>query len=248
MIDLAGLAPGMRVLDLATGRGEPALPAALRVCGTGVGATGTVLGIDVDPAMLALARARADREGIANLELSVASAESLEWLPAASFDAALCRWGLMYMRDPVRALVQTRRVLRPGAAMVLALWTEPSKASWAALPRRVLSRHIDLAKVEADAVGAFRYAALGALERDLAAAGFLVEATEEMFTPVMEAQTGGEIAAWCKDLGFLRPAGAMASGVLRAIETEIAEAAEDLREGPVLRLGGITRLVVARST
>jgi len=243
MLHLAQLAPGMRVLDLATGRGEPALRAARRV-----GPMGTVLGIDVDPAMLALADARAEREGIGNLELCVASAESLEGLPAASFDAALCRWGLMYMRDPVRALVQTRRVLREGARVVLALWTEPAQASWAMLPRRALARHMDLAPVAVDAVGAFRYATLGALQRDLAAAGFGVELTEEMFTPVMEAQTGVEIAAWCKDLGFLRPAEAMAPDVLRALETEIAQDAEHLREGPVLRLGGITQLVLVRPT
>src|SRR5690606_7134132 len=64
MLDLAGLRPGMRVLDLASGRGEPALPAARRVAPDGV-----VWGVESAAPLLEMARAKAEREGLRNLEL-----------------------------------------------------------------------------------------------------------------------------------------------------------------------------------
>src|SRR5277367_4782332 len=78
MLELAGLQPGMRVLDLATGRGEPALRAAQRV-----GKQGFVLGVDVSDALLQMAREKAARAGLSNLELRAGTAESLEAVPAA---------------------------------------------------------------------------------------------------------------------------------------------------------------------
>src|SRR5690349_10739164 len=90
MIDRAGLRPGQRVLDLATGRGEPAVPAAQRVA-----PNGWVVGIDTSQAMLDMARQRAENEGVTNLELRVMDAASLKDLKTASFDAVLSRWGLM---------------------------------------------------------------------------------------------------------------------------------------------------------
>lgn len=92
MLYLAGLQPGMRVLDLATGRGEPALRAARRV-----GPRGLVLGVELSDGMLRMARERAEREGLSNLDLRVANAESLEDIPPSHFHAATVRWGLMYM-------------------------------------------------------------------------------------------------------------------------------------------------------
>ena len=92
MLDLAGVRRGQRVLDIATGRGEPALRAAARV-----GPEGVVVGTDRSDDMLAFARERASRAGIANLTLAVADARTLAGVPGQGFDVALCRWGLMYV-------------------------------------------------------------------------------------------------------------------------------------------------------
>jgi ubiquinone/menaquinone biosynthesis C-methylase UbiE len=110
MLDLAEIQPGMRVIDLATGRGEPALRAARRV-----GPLGSVLGLDISQPLLAIARERALREGISNIELRAANTESLDDVPDDTFDAATTRWGLMYMHSPVSTLTTACRVLRPGA-------------------------------------------------------------------------------------------------------------------------------------
>lgn len=107
MLDLATLRPGMRVVDVATGRGEPAARAAAR------GAE--VVGIDANAEAIALGRATAP----VNLELRVGdAAEPI----TGTFDVALCRWGLPFFPDPVAALRAMQGALVPGGTMVLAVW------------------------------------------------------------------------------------------------------------------------------
>ncbi len=94
MIASAAIKPGHQVLDVATGIGEPAFTAA-RV----VGQAGRVVATDQSPQMLEIARRRAKDLGSTNVELREMDAEQHDF-PEASFDAALCRWGLMFL--PVR--------------------------------------------------------------------------------------------------------------------------------------------------
>ena len=86
LIELSGARAGNRVLDIATGSGEPALSAA-----RAVGPSGHVVAVDMSPGMLAIARQRIDSAGLKNVELVESDAESLV-LDAHSFDAVLCRW------------------------------------------------------------------------------------------------------------------------------------------------------------
>ncbi len=92
MLDLAGIEAGMRVLDLSTGRGDPAICAAHRVR-----RSGSVLGVDLSERMLQMARERATCEGISNLDLRTMNVELLDGLPNGYFHASLMRWGLMYL-------------------------------------------------------------------------------------------------------------------------------------------------------
>ena len=110
MLDLAALAPGMRVLDVATGRGEPATRAAARVA-----PGGHVVGIDASAEAIAIDRASAP----ANLELRVGDAAGRVDGP---FDAVLCRWGLPFFPDPVAALRAMRGALAADGRVVLAVW------------------------------------------------------------------------------------------------------------------------------
>lgn len=136
MMELAGVRAGMRVLDLATGRGEPAIRAAHRV-----GESGSVVGVDSSAEMLRMARERAEDEGVDNLELLLGSAEALPTLVDGTFDAVLARWGIMYMDSPVDALRAASRVMRSGARLVAAVLGEPERAPYFALPRVALARH-----------------------------------------------------------------------------------------------------------
>ncbi|WP_051399881.1 class I SAM-dependent methyltransferase [Haloechinothrix halophila] len=111
LVDIAGLAPGDRVLDLACGTGMVARAAAGRVSPGGY-----VCGLDVNEDMLAVAR-RVD----VDIEWRKADARCTG-LPDASFDAALCQQGLQFVPDRLSVLREIRRVLVPGGRAVLATW------------------------------------------------------------------------------------------------------------------------------
>jgi SAM-dependent methyltransferase len=238
MIELAQLESGMRVLDVATGRGEPAIAAAHRV-----GPSGSVVGIDSTPSMLAMAAERSAREGLTNLRLEVLRAEDLATLGAPPFDAALARWGLMYLDDPVRALSAVRQALKAGARFTLAVWVEPESASYFTLPRRALGPYRALPE---DTSNTFRYADVAVLERDLLAAGFRIEHLEDRWVPVMEAATDADLIAWVRAFGLARLVDPLHEDTQRAWERDVCDAAAPLREGGVVRLGGVTRIAVAR--
>ena len=136
MLELAGIAPGQRVLDVGTGIGEPAVRAAQRV-----GPAGTVVAIDLSPGMLAIARERADAAGLANVELIAADADSLD-LAAGSFDAVLSRLGLMFMTDVPAGLVRLRELLKPGGRLAAAVWGSPAQGPMVSLPTAVVLREL----------------------------------------------------------------------------------------------------------
>ena len=107
---------GSRVLDLGTGTGS----VAIGVAGL-VGSAGTVTGVDISPDMLALTRRRVVESGYTNIDLREGRAEQI---PAddGSFDVLLASLSLMYVIDRAAAAREMRRVLRPGARVVAAVW------------------------------------------------------------------------------------------------------------------------------
>jgi SAM-dependent methyltransferase len=107
---------GDTVLELAAGVGETGFEAAGIV-----GEHGRLITSDFSPAMLDAARRRGTELGVKNVEYRVIDAERIK-LDADSVDGVLCRFGYMLMADPAAALAQTRRVLRPGGRLTLAVW------------------------------------------------------------------------------------------------------------------------------
>lgn len=134
MIREADVQEGMRTLDIACGTGVVARCAA-RACGP----SGYTSGIDIDPAMIEVARAAARRQGL-EIDYRCTSADQLPF-EAGSFDTVFCQQGLQYFPDKSQALGEVRRVLRPGARFVAVVWTdmETCAGNWAmitALERR----------------------------------------------------------------------------------------------------------------
>ena len=116
LVEAASPQPGMRVLDLASGVGEPSLSLARRV-----GPAGIVTATDLSPGMLAALGANAWAEGITNINRRVCDAQQLPF-PDSSFDLVTSRFGVMFFADLGRALSEIRRVLKPGGAMAFMVW------------------------------------------------------------------------------------------------------------------------------
>jgi ubiquinone/menaquinone biosynthesis C-methylase UbiE len=111
LVEAAALQPGERVLDLACGTGIVARLAAGRV-----GPTGTVMGLDINPGMLAVARAATPPGTVIGWHQAPAHDSAL---PDAAFDVVVCQLGLQFFPDQVAALREMHRVLAPGARIVL---------------------------------------------------------------------------------------------------------------------------------
>lgn len=127
LVALAALRPGERVLDIACGTGLVTFEAA-----DAVGAEGHVLGIDLSGRMVEAARTRALRRKDTQVAFERMDAEALE-VPDASFDVALCSLGLMYMPDPVHALREMRRIVRPEGRVVVSVWGERARCGWSSV-------------------------------------------------------------------------------------------------------------------
>jgi ubiquinone/menaquinone biosynthesis C-methylase UbiE len=135
LLQAAGVAPGMRVLDIATGT-ELSAGAALAA----VGPTGHITAVDISPAMVAKAR---ERLGDApNVALSVEDGQALSF-PNESFDAVLCNLGLMFFPDPVRGLTEFRRVLRPGGRVAVSVNTVVER-SYNHQINAMIARHVPI--------------------------------------------------------------------------------------------------------
>jgi SAM-dependent methyltransferase len=122
LLTRAELRPGQRILDLGTGTGSVALASAPRVA-----PDGHVLGVDISPEMLALARARASGAALANLSFADGRAEAIP-AEGSSQDTVVASLSLMYVIDRAAAAREIARVLKPGGRLVAAVWAGPERA------------------------------------------------------------------------------------------------------------------------
>jgi SAM-dependent methyltransferase len=165
VVAAADVAPGMRVLDLACGTGEPAASLAERVAPDGV-----VVALDVSALMLAAVAGRARAGELSRVLVLQADAERLPFADQ-TFDALTCRFGIMYFWDPELALREARRALRPGGRAAFIVWAAPELSS-VFVNRHVAARYRDVPPVADDAPGRFRFCAPGSLAAALYRAGF----------------------------------------------------------------------------
>jgi ubiquinone/menaquinone biosynthesis C-methylase UbiE len=141
LIDLAKIKQGDNVLDLATGIGEPAITAAKKITGS----QGHVLAVDISTQMLEIARHRAASLGLHNtIEFKESDVESLQ-LQSSSFDAVLCRWGLMFLPNLDGALKNIFNALKnEGGRLAAAVWSSPSKTPFIGLPMNIIIRELEI--------------------------------------------------------------------------------------------------------
>jgi ubiquinone/menaquinone biosynthesis C-methylase UbiE len=130
----------MRVLDIATGTGVAAGAA-----GQAVGPSGYVVAADVSPAMVERAQERLG--GLPNVFFAVEDGQRLTF-PDESFDAVLCKLGLMYFPAPEQGLAEFHRVLRPGGRAAVSVNTTPER-SMISRVLVIIGRHVPSKAAEA---------------------------------------------------------------------------------------------------
>jgi SAM-dependent methyltransferase len=165
LVEYARPQPGMCVLDLASGTGEPAISLAMRV-----GAQGQVTALDLSADLLAIAKGRARERGLENFFAQQADAHTLPFADD-SFDLATCRFGVMFFRDIGLALRELHRVLRAGARACFLAWGPFDQAYWRST-MGVVHGHVGGPLLEPGGPDPFRFARPGSLSAVLHRAGF----------------------------------------------------------------------------
>ena len=138
LVELAGVGPGSRVLDVAAGYGEPTMTAAAAAA-----PDGGVVATDISSEMLSFARRRAEEAGVTNIEFVEGAAASLEF-PEDSFDAAVSRWGIIFDPDGEGAAARIRGFLKPGAKMAISSWGPPERSPFLGIPVRTTMQLLDV--------------------------------------------------------------------------------------------------------
>ena len=166
IIAAAGARPGLRVLDLASGAGQPALALAERVA-----PDGHVTATDLVPEMLAVAEAAARAQGLTNISFQQADAEALPFADQ-SFDVVTCRFGVMFFPDVGQALREVYRVLRPGGRAVFMAQGPVDQNPYFAMMDAIARKYAPAPPRDPDAPDRHRFAAPERLADALRAAGF----------------------------------------------------------------------------
>ncbi|MBO0781305.1 MAG: class I SAM-dependent methyltransferase, partial [Ktedonobacteraceae bacterium] len=163
MLEAAELAPGDHVLDIAAGTGDQSLLAAQQV-----GPAGTVLATDIAAEMLKEAARLAEQGGFTNITTRVMNAEQLD-LTDQTFDAVICRLGLMLISHQQEALWEILRVLKPGRKLAALVWSTPDRHPLLSIPLAIVTKYVAM---PAHSPNPFSLAGSGVFEQALREAGF----------------------------------------------------------------------------
>src|SRR3712207_3620657 len=169
IVELAEIKPGGKVLDIATGIGEPAVSAARKVI-----PNGKVVAIDISPQMLAIAKTRAKSLGLDSIiEFRESDGEKIDLPDSTSkFDAILSRWGLMFFPNLSAALVSLRELLVINGRLSAAVWSAPSKVPWLDVAFATARKMINVPAPPPATPSPFALADIDALKQSFSQAGF----------------------------------------------------------------------------
>jgi ubiquinone/menaquinone biosynthesis C-methylase UbiE len=174
LVDQVDPRPGQTIVELASGTGETGFLAASRL-----GEEGRLISSDFSPQMVRAAEHIASELGISNAEFRVLDAERIE-LDDASVDGVLCRYSYMLMGEPLQALRETRRVLRPGGRVAFSTWGEPGRNPWMTLSARLMIERGLMEPFSSDGPGMFAMPDAETITPLLTEAGFGKVEVEQM--------------------------------------------------------------------
>ena len=167
MLEAAAVTSGSTVLDVAAGAGGQTLSAAWRV-----GPSGRVVATDISPTILTYVAKNAADAGLSQVETIEADGEALDGLPTGSFDAVICRLGLIYFPDQARALAGFRRLLRPGGRFAAIVYSTPDRNEFFSVPVSIIRSRAQLPAPQPGQPGPFSLGGPGVIETVLGDAGF----------------------------------------------------------------------------
>ena len=226
LVDAAAPQPGMSVLDLASGVGEPSLSLAKRVA-----PNGTVTATDFSEGMLRALRSNADAEGLTNIEAQVCDAHELPF-DNGSFDRVTSRFGVMFFGEADRALGEIRRVLKPGGKVVLMVWGAPAPGTYFGAIAMPFIKRLAV-KPDPDGPGPMRFAEPGKLVRLVEAAGFGDVSETSLNLPAPYKGSPEELLASMMEIAapFRNAAATLSDEDYRAAETEVYDNLRALSDG-----------------
>ena len=237
----ARLRSGMRVLDLGSGTGYPALLAAQTV-----GPSGNVTGIDLAEQMLEAARRKAASLKLSNITFKTGDVTTLPF-EAASFDAITTRFCLMFLPEIPKAVAEIARILKPDTWVAAAVWSAPEKNPYLKIPIDIIKQFVELPPPDPAAPGIFRLAKPGELAGMLEQAGLANISEQEFLGDVRFAAADDyfsslmDIAAPIQNLWAKLSPQQQTDAKQRIIHT-----AEQCRKGSVVVLPIAVRMVAAR--
>lgn len=242
MLDLADISDGNWVLDIASGTGEPAIPAAQLV-----GESGCVIGTDLVDEMLLVARDKAKAQNVRNVEFQKVDGKSLNF-DAASFDAVTSRWGLIFMPEPQTSLQQMHHVLKDCGRLVVACWAEPERNPFFTHAMTILMKHMNVPKLPPKAPGVFAFADRNYLEDTLHRSGFQSVEIEELSFNMIKARDGEEYWEIMKELAgpIVQLTKQMDQATYDAFSEEVITSADAFKQDDKLSMIGTTW--IARAT
>ncbi|KWT72175.1 MULTISPECIES: methyltransferase domain-containing protein [unclassified Variovorax] len=220
MLAQARLQAGARVLDLAAGAGDQT-----RDIAQAVGPTGAVLATDISPKILDFARRNIEEAGLTNVRFAVADAQQPVH-EQASFDAVMCRLGLMLCMNPAAALAAAFDALRPGGRYVALVFGDPANNPCIATMMKVARKHRGLEGSNSPYVdgGLFSLAAPGRLASLLIEAGYAEVTVESIAAPF-------ELPDAAAYVDFVRSSGSPIIEILAPLDAPAREAAwRDIEE------------------
>ncbi len=241
LLAAAALRPGDQVLELACGPGGLGLAAAPLV-----GHDGTVVVSDVVAEMTAIAEARAAAMGLHNVTARSLDLEQIAE-PDGTYDAVMCREGLMFASDPARAAGEMARVLRPGGRAAIAVWGPRARNPWLGVVFDAVSAQMGMPMPPPGMPGPFALEDAGRLHGLLVDAGLVDVAVRELPVPLLSPSFEDW---WTRTSSLAGPLSAVLAGLPAEakadLESRVRAAVAPYETADGLRFPGLTLLASAR--